>query len=538
MYKNSKFTIILPLVIACSIVAGILLGNRFVLRGPGGHKAGMSSRIAPGGDKINALMNLIATRYVDPISLDSLTEIAIPQILADLDPHSVYVPAKEMSSANEALDGEFDGIGVVFNMATDTVIVLNVITGGPSDKAGIQGRDRIVTVNDSIVAGVKMDQEKVVKMLRGPRSSTVRLGVKRLGIEEIIPITVTRGIIPIKSISAAYMREPGIGYIKFDRFSRNTYVELMEAVTRLQAEGMQKLILDIRGNSGGFLDQAIMISNEFLPDKKLIVYTKDRTGKETKQFSNGKGLLSAMPLALLVDEGSASSSEILAGALQDNDRGTLIGRRTYGKGLVQDQVAFQDGSAVRLTIAHYYTPTGRSIQKPYAKGKDDYFGEVYTRFQHNEMFSADSIHFADSLKYHTESGKAVYGGGGIMPDIFMPMDTADVTKYFREVSGRNILYRFTIDYSDKRRAELRAIKTLPELDAFFKKDPNLLSAFVQYATKEGVPANQAEISRSKAILLAQLRAYIGRNTSLEDNAFLYEIQNIDNVIDKAVEVLK
>ena len=482
-------------------------------------------------------MSLIDTRYVDKVDIDSMTEEVIPLFLEKLDPHSVYIPAKDFAETNESLEGEFDGIGVVFNMSTDTVIVLNVITGGPSAKAGIQGGDRIVKVNDTIIAGVKMDQNKVMKLLRGPRGSKVNLGVQRIGIDELIPITVTRDKIPIKSITAAYMVKPKIGYIKFDQFARNSHTELMEAISSLQSQGMEKLILDIRGNGGGYLDQAIIISNEFLPEKQLIVYTKDRYGKETKQYSDGNGALSNINTVVLVDEGSASSSEILAGALQDHDRATLIGRRTFGKGLVQEQIPFNDGSAVRLTIARYYTPSGRSIQKPYSKGNDEYYNELYTRYKHNEFFSADSIQFNDSLKYKTDSGRIVYGGGGIMPDIFVPVDTTSYTPYFNEVVGKNILYKFTIEYADKHRDELNKITTLQELDAFFQKDKDLLDEFVQYAAKAGVEPNQAEINKSKEVMVTQIKAYVGRNTPLEENAFYYLLQDIDDTMKKALETI-
>ena len=365
-------------------------------------------------------MSIIDNRYVDTVSLDSITEKAIPLILDELDPHSVYVPAKDMAAMNESLDGEFDGIGVMFNMATDTVIVLNVINAGPSAKAGVLGGDRIIKINDTVVAGVKMSQDEVMKRLRGPRGSQVKLGIQRIGVKELVPITVTRGVIPIHCINAAYMITPEIGYVVFAQFSRTAYRELMNAISLLQSQGMKKLILDLRGNPGGFLDQAIAIANEFLPANRMIVYTEERGGLRQHQFSNGKGKYQDLELAILVDESSASSSEILAGALQDNDCGTIIGRRTFGKGLVQEQIPFSDGSAVRLTIARYYTPSGRSIQKPYDKGREAYNNDLINRFEHNEMFSADSIKFADSLRFTTPGGKVVYGGGGIMPDIRMP----------------------------------------------------------------------------------------------------------------------
>lgn len=483
------------------------------------------------------LLSLIEKRYVDTVSMDSLTEWVIPMFLEELDPHSVYIPAKEMAQANESLDGEFDGIGVYFNMLTDTVIVINVITSGPSSKAGVQAGDRIVRINDSIVAGVKMNQNEVMKRLRGPRGSQVKLGIERVGVSDLVNITVTRGVIPIKSILSAYMIRPEVGYILFSQFSRNAHKELMEAVAMLQKQGMKKLVLDIRDNSGGFLDQAILIANEFLPAEKMIVYTQERSGIQTKQYSDGRGALKDMEVAVLINEHSASSSEILAGALQDNDRGVIVGRRSFGKGLVQEQIPFSDGSAVRLTIARYYTPTGRSIQKPYDRTKD-YRGELWERYQHDELFSADSIHFADSLKFTTPAGKVVYGGGGIMPDLFVPVDTADVTPYFQKVAGKNILYRFTIEYSDQHRKELNAIESMDQLDAFFAKSPQLLDQFVRYAATQGVAPVPREIERSKAVMLAQIKAYVGRNTPLEENAFSQAMEKIDPVVKKALGELQ
>ena len=393
----------------------------------------------------------------------------------------------------------------------------------------------LITINDTVVAGVKMRQDEVMKRLRGPRGSKVKLGIQRVGVKDLVPITVTRGVIPIYCINAAYMIGPETGYIVFAQFSRNAHKELMDAVDRLKAQGMKKLILDIRSNPGGFLDQAIEIANEFLPARKMIVYTVERGGEQSRQYSNGKGRLQDIELAVLVDEGSASSSEILAGALQDNDRGTIIGRRTFGKGLVQEQIPFPDGSAVRLTIARYYTPSGRSIQKPYDKGSEDYNNDLMNRYEHNEMFSADSIHFADSLKYFTAGGRTVYGGGGIMPDRFVPADTTDITPYLREVTGRNILYRFTIEYADRHRNELNRITTLPELDAFFAKDPGLLSEFIRYAARAGVAPKPSQIERSKAIILSQIKAYVGRNTPLEDNAFYHALQGIDSTVQQALK---
>ena len=538
MYKNSKFTVVLPAVITCSIALGILLGGKVFRNDRPRSKQGQNL-MTRNNNKIDMLLSLVNNTYVDTISIDSLIENAIPVIVDELDPHSSYLTKAEVLEANEIYDAQFDGIGVTFNMLTDTVIVLNVISGGPSAEAGIQSGDRIITVNDSIIAGVKMPQNNVVKRLRGPRGSQVKLGIQRYGHKDLISITVTRGAIPIKSIVAAYMIRPEIGYIRFEQFSGTSYQELISAISGLKDQGMKKLILDIRGNGGGLLDQAIIIANEFLPKDKMIVYTQNREGQKDIKYSDGQGSFTEEELVVLIDENSASASEILAGALQDNDRGTIIGRRSFGKGLVQGQFPFPDGSALRLTIARYYTPVGRSIQKPYDKGRETYYNEVYDRYQHNEMFSADSIHFNDSLKFTTPGGKIVYGGGGIMPDIFVPIDTSDITTYFRAVTDwdKNILYRFTLEFSDRNRSRLNEINSLEELDRFFAEQPNLLNDFIAFAARSGVAPNAADIAKSRALILSQLKAYIGRNSALEDNAFYHNIQQIDPVIDKALETL-
>lgn len=490
-------------------------------------------------DKLARVLSMIENDYVDSISRDSLAELAIPAILHKLDPHSVYLPARQFEQVEEPLKGEFDGIGVVFNMATDTVIVLNVIPSGPSRKAGVQGGDRIIKVNDTLIAGQKMSQTSVMKRLRGPRGTQVKLSIERKDINGLVDIVVTRDAIPLHSVEAALMFTEDIGFIKLSQFARTSYAEIKKALTSLRAQGMKSLIFDLRGNSGGFLDQAILIANEFLPAGSLIVYTEDRNGKQMRQYSDGRGGSTDLKMVVLIDEASASSSEILAGALQDNDRGTIIGRRSFGKGLVQAQTPFEDGSALRLTIARYYTPTGRSIQKPYTAGEgESYEHDLIDRFNRNEFFSADSIHFADSLKYTTPKGKVVYGGGGIMPDIFVPLDTLNVTRYFSEVSGRNILYRYTIEYADRHRKALESAKNIAELKALLDSDKSLFSNFVHYAEKQGVKPNWREINRSRSIMEAQLRAYISRNSDLEDNAFYYFIQPIDHTVQRAIEELK
>lgn len=489
-------------------------------------------------NKLTYTLSLIEKSYVDSLPLDSIIEHVMPHVIEKLDPHSAYIPASEMQEVNEPLEGEFDGIGVVFNMATDTVIVLNVIPKGPSDKAGVRAGDRIIRINDSIVAGKKVPQNDIVKQLRGKRGTVVRLGLERQGIGDLVEVSVTRDAIPLHSIEASFMMSPRIGYIKLSQFARTSFAELKSALKELRAEGMEQLVFDLRGNTGGYLDQAIAIANEFLSAGSLIVYTEDRQRHRLKEFSDGTGGSTDLDVVVLIDEASASSSEILAGALQDNDRGTIVGRRSFGKGLVQQQLPFADGSALRITVARYFTPTGRSIQKPYTNGKgEEYASDIYNRYLNNEFFSADSIHFADSLKFVTPKGKVVYGGGGIMPDEFVPLDTMDVTKYYVEVSGRNILYRYTIEYADRHRAELDKIQTLDELRAYLDADKSLLADFVRYAERHGVKPVQREIATSRKIMEAQLRAYISRNTTLESNGFYDNIHKIDKTVQRATEVL-
>ena len=533
--RNLFTTIIIVLVFAI----GWLIGQYYGRQVTGNQVRILLSSPRAQNDKLARVLSMIERDYVDSISRDSLAELAIPAILHKLDPHSVYLPPKEFEEAEEPLKGEFDGIGVVFNMATDTVIVLNVIPSGPSRKAGVQGGDRIIKVNDTLIAGQKMSQISVMKRLRGHRGTQVKLSIERKGIDGLVDIIVTRDAIPLHSVEASLMFTENIGFIKLSQFARTSYAEVKKALVSLRAQGMTSLIFDLRGNSGGFLDQAILIANEFLPAKSLIVYTEDRNGKRLRQYSDGRGGSTDLKMVVLIDEASASSSEILAGALQDNDRGTIIGRRSFGKGLVQQQTPFEDGSALRLTIARYYTPTGRSIQKPYTAGDgESYDHDIIDRFKRNEFFSADSIHFADSLRYTTPKGKVVYGGGGIMPDIFVPLDTLNVTKYFSEVAGRNILYRYTIEYADKHRKALESAKNIAELKALLDGDEDMFNGFVRYAEKQGIKPNWKEINRSRAIMEAQLRAYISRNSDLEDNAFYYFIYPIDKTVLQAIEELK
>ncbi len=537
--KNSRHNILFPLALAAGVLFGIMFGQYLGRNRAQTQMRAILSRSGLGAaNKLVQTCMLVEGRFVDSISMDSLSELVIPLMMRELDPHSVYIPAREMQEVNEPLEGEFDGIGVMFNAATDTVIVLSVIPNGPSAKAGIAAGDRIILIDGDTVAGVKMPQNDIVKRLRGPRGTEVRLSLQRRGIDDPVEVTVVRDAIPIESMESAFMVNGDTGYVRLSQFARTSYAELMKALAELRDEGMRKLIFDLRGNSGGYLDQAILIANEFLPAGRLIVYTEDRDRRQVKEFSDGTGTAADISLAVLIDEGSASSSEILAGAVQDNDRGTIIGRRSFGKGLVQHQLPYADGSALRLTVARYYTPTGRSIQKPYVNGDDeDYEMDMVRRYRNNEFFSQDSIRFADSLKFTTPAGRTVYGGGGIMPDVFVPMDTTDITKYYVEVTGRNILYRYTIEYADAHREALNGVHTLGELTALLDADKGMFDDFVRYAAAKGVKPVPSEIARSRKIMEAQLQAYIGRNTPLEDDGFYYNIFPIDNVVQEALKLL-
>ena len=533
--KHIYRTIVLVLLLAVGLFTGLYIGRQITAN----QVRLLLNGALPGNDKLARTLAVIEQQYIDSISRDSLIELAIPAIVHKLDPHSVYLPPKDFKVAEEPLKGEFDGIGVVFNMGTDTVIIMNVIPTGPSRKAGILSGDRIIKVNDTLISGVKMPQDKVMKRLRGPRGTKVKLSIERKGINDLVDIVVTRDAIPLHSVEASLMLTDDIGFIKLSQFSVTSYSEIMKALASLRKQGMRSLIFDLRGNPGGFLDQAILIANEFLPAGKLIVYTMDRNGKQMRQYSDGRGKSTDLNVAILIDESSASSSEILAGALQDNDCGTIIGRRSFGKGLVQQQIPFNDGSALRITVARYFTPTGRSIQKPYTAGDgESYDHDIIDRFNRNEFFSADSIHFADSLRFTTPKGKVVYGGGGIMPDIFVPLDTMRLTKYYAEISGRNILYRYTIEYSDINRKKLEKVQNLKEMKALLESDKSLLNDFVRYAEKQGVKPNWNEIEASRKIIETQLRAYISRNSDLEDKAFYYFIYPIDKTILRAIEELK
>ncbi len=493
-----------------------------------------------GGDKMMQTIMAIRGNYVDRIDLDTIYEKAIPALLSELDPHSEYIPARDFNAVNESLEGEFDGIGIVFNAMTDTITVLSVIPQGPSDKAGVRAGDRVIRIDGRNVAGQKIPQDSMVRMMRGKRGTKVKLSVERARIDELVDIDVTRDAIELHSVETAFMLDPEskIGFIRLSQFSRTSYMEIRQALDKLASEGMRGVIIDLRGNGGGFLDQVIPMVNEFLPADKLIVYTEDRHGRRVKEYSKGNGRYQDIELAVLVDETSASSSEILAGAIQDNDRGLVLGRRTFGKGLVQAQIPFNDGSAMRLTVARYYTPTGRSIQKPYVSGDEmSYHLDIINRYNHSEFFSADSIHFDDSMKFTTPAGRTVYGGGGIMPDIFIPLDTLGMSEYYHKVWNTNVLYRYTMDFTDRHRAAIDAVKSLADLDALLASE-DIIADFVKYAERNGVERDSIGLNTSRKLIEAQIRAYIGRNTLDDESGFYYNIYAIDDAMQRAVKELR
>ncbi len=531
MDKNKKLTVWLPVIIACSIALGIFIGNHYLSLNKGKHRTYSS------GNKINAILDIIDEQYVDTVDMTDLVEGAIPKIFSELDPHSVYIPAEDASMVNEELEGSFSGIGVSFNMQTDTILVINVINGGPAEKAGLLPFDRIITINDSVFSGNKTSQAKIMKTLRGAKNSTVKLGVKRGNEPDLLYFDVTRGDVPVHSVDVAYEAAEGIGYIKVSKFARNTYNEFITAIAELKQKGCNSFIIDLRNNTGGYMEAAINMINEFMPEGRLIVYTEGKSFPRADVYANGTGTCKDAPIVVLTDEISASASEIFAGAIQDNDRGQIIGRRTYGKGLVQTQIALSDGSALRLTIARYYTPSGRCIQKNYEMGKnDEYDQDIYNRYMHGEFDSADSIKMDDSLKYQTIKGRTVYGGGGIMPDIFIPRDTSGITSYYSNIINNGTLYLYALEYSDRNREKLSSFRTWEELYAYLEKQP-LLADFTNFAATKGIKKRPTLIAISSALIENQLQAYIVRN--FFDEAGFYPIFLKDDItLKRAIEILK
>ena len=491
---------------------------------------------AQSGNTLNELIRFIDNNYVDSIDVQNLNNEAITGMLLSLDPHSVYIPASDFADANAPLMGNFEGIGVQFKIERDTVMVVNTIPGGPSEKVGLLAGDRIVKVDGKNIAGIKIVNEKVMKLLKGPKDTKVKVGIFRKGLKKLIDFTITRGVIPTWSIDISYAVNANVGYIKLSKFSATTEDELHTALVDLKRKGIKKLILDLRGNSGGYLNEAISVSDEFLPNDKLIVYTQGLHRPKQIAKSTSEGVWDNLPMVVLIDEGSASASEIVSGAIQDNDRGTIIGRRSFGKGLVQEQIGLSDGSALRLTVARYYTPTGRSIQKPYSKGAEEYYMEYYHRMADGELESSDSIKLNDSLKFKTPGGKTVYGGGGIMPDIFVPVERNSALKFYNESVNKGILYQFAFDYTDGNRALLRIYKDAAQFDNTFQVTENIYNEYIAYAAKNEIKYPPAETAASKEKISELIKIYIARN--LFDSKGFYPIYlRTDKTFQKAMEVL-
>ncbi len=519
----------LPLIIAVCMAAGIWIGL-YVNR---------TYRLSDGEKKFSHVLELIKDEYVEDIDVDSLIEMTMPNLLTNLDPHTVYIPASELKEVNSDLDGSFSGIGISFTMFTDTITVNEVIPGGPSDKVGLLAGDRIVTINDSMVAGHNIPSTDIMKMLRGEKGTSVKLGIKRANAKKRLVFDVIRGDIPVNSVLASYMINDSIGYIKVSKFGRTTYNEFFTSLVQLAADGASGYIVDLRGNGGGIMEAAILMANEFLPVNAPIVYTRGRNqDDDSAVYADGNGSFSKASLSVLIDEYSASASEIFAGAMQDNDRALIIGRRSFGKGLVQRQTMLPDSSAIRITVSRYYTPSGRCIQKEYSKGKrNQYEHEILDRYDRGEFYDSDSIKLNLDLEYTTAGGRKVYGGGGIMPDVFVPNDTTGITSYYVNVFNAGLPQKYAFDYSDKNRDRLSKSTDVKSLLRQLPGDDEILQGFVSYAVANGVPARWYYINISSKIIVNYLKALIVND--ILGSGYLYQVTNTqDNTVLKALDEMK
>ena len=531
IYK--KLSTWLPLIIVASMVCGIFLGTYIF-----GRKSLFSANSSY--DKLGVMLDLIDKNYVDSISTDSILEKSFPDILAQLDPHSTYIPAEDLEDVNIRTEGSFSGIGIRFNILTDTVTVDEVISGGPSAKVGIMPGDRIVTVNDTVIVGNEWTNNKLLKILRGPRFSEVTLGIKRDNANDLLEFTVIRDNVPVTSVDASYMITPTIGYLKINTFSEETYAEFLTSLVRLKTTGAQKFILDLRGNGGGLMQAAVLMANEFLQRDEVIVSTRGREDAfRSSSSSNGLGAFQNEPLVVLIDESSASASEILAGAVQDNDRGLIVGRRSFGKGLVQNQMELSDNSAIRLTVARYYTPSGRCIQKNYTPGNlNSYNQEIVERYMHGEGFSADSIKVDSKEVFYTLGGREVYGGGGIIPDVFVANDTLGITDYYIKIYNAGLLQKFSFIYTDSNRKQLSEAKSTNEILSLLPNDDALLNQFVGFAHHEAkIAPRWYYINQSRSLILDILKALIARDM-LGTSAYYEVINRTDNTVLKAIEAIE
>ena len=520
----------MPLLMALCIVVGILIGNFYA-----NHFSGNRLNIInSGSNRLSNLLHIIDDQYVDKVNIDSLVDNAIPLILSELDPHSVYINAQDAQAATDDLKGSFTGIGVEFNIRQDTIHVQNVIKNGPAERAGLLAGDKIVSVDGKPFVGKIVTNQEAQRRLKGPKDTKVKVGVMRYGLKKVKEFVITRGDIPQKSIGATYMLDEKTGYVRIKSFGETTYPELLIALAQLSEQGFQNLVIDLRDNTGGYLTSAIQIANEFLAKNKLIVYTQGRKSPKQEYRSDGHGSYQKIPLVVLINEGSASSSEIFAGAMQDNDRATIIGRRSFGKGLVQQQIGFPDGSIIRLTIARYYTPSGRCIQKPYTTGDDkDYEQDLLTRYQHGEFFSQDSIKHSGPA-YYTGNGRVVYGGGGITPDIFIPEDTLNVTSYYKEASMSGLILQFAFTYTDDNRPKLNNFTEMMQLANYLVKQ-NTVDKFANYADKHGLKRRNLMIRKSHKLLERYINSRIIYNI-MDESAWNQYLNLDDPAINMALKV--
>ena len=529
MKKSNRF---MPLMMAICVVIGIMIGSFYA-----NHFSGNRLNIInSGSNRLSNLLHLIDDQYVDKVNIDSLVDVAIPQILADLDPHSVYISAKDAQAVADDLKGSFSGVGIEFTIRKDTIHVQNVVKNGPAQRAGILAGDKIVSVDGKPFVGKIVTNEEAMRRLKGPKDTKVKLGVVRYGQKAVKYFTVTRGDIPQKSITATYMLDKNTGYIKVKSFGETTYPEMLIALAKLSQEGFSNLVIDLRDNTGGYMNSAIQMANEFLPKDKLIVYTIGRKSPRQDFPSDGHGSYQKIPLVVLINEGSASASEIFAGAVQDNDRATIIGRRSFGKGLVQQQLSFPDGSMIRLTIARYYTPSGRCIQKPFTAGDNkDYEEDLLTRYQHGEFFSQDSIKHHGPA-YHTSIGRTVYGGGGITPDIFVAEDTLGMTSYYKQAAMSGLILQYAFTYTDNNRPKLNTYKDMMSLSKYLVSQ-NTVEQFAAYADRNGLKRRNLMIRKSHKLLERFINSRIIYNM-LDDEAWTEYINADDPAIAKALSVFR
>ena len=534
--NNKNSNPFLPLFFALVLIIGIFVGIRLNRNSQQNELLQLFSNEKNNGNKLDELLDYVLREYVDTLNRDSLTDVTIETLLGNLDPHSAYIPASDLQATNEPLNGNFEGIGVEFNLLRDTIYVVTAIPGGPSEKAGLKSGDKIIFVDGKKVAGIKITNEMVFKYLKGKGGTIVKIGVLRYGTSKIEYFKITRGRIPIYSVDAAYMMDSITGFIKISRFASTTYQEFDNALSKLEKQGMKQLILDLRGNPGGFLDAAIDISDEFLPKGKMIVYTQGKNKPRQNSISSEKGRFEKQKLAILIDENSASASEIVAGAVQDNDRGVIIGRRSFGKGLVQEQTEFKDGSAIRLTIARYFTPSGRCIQKPYENGRiEDYYQDEMERYDTGELVNADSVKLNKKLKYTTPAGKVVYGGGGIMPDYFIPIDTTKVSRYISELLYKNLINDFALEYVNKNRTQLK-YTSAKEFNQQFKVNTPLINELKSYANKNNIKSSASDLGKGLDLLSTHLKAYIAKDIFNQEAWFFVKNAN-DDACKKALLML-